>query len=243
MSIKNLAIGLISIGLASCNLSEKEQKSNDTYPDIEVIGTMRNVMWKGELSSVISLDTIQNKKGLYGLGPEAYLTGELLINDGQSFVSSVLPDSKMIVEQTFKVQAPFFVYANVTEWEELILPDTVINIKDLEEFIDQNTEKHKRPFVFKLIGRASIAEIHIQNLPKGKKVSSPDDAHLGQINYKLENEVVEIIGFFSTQHQGVFTLHDSFLHMHLITGDKKQMGHLDSIKFKRGNMMLYLPQK
>ena len=39
-------------------------------------------MWKGELSGTINLDTISNKKGLYGLGPESYLTGELLINNG-----------------------------------------------------------------------------------------------------------------------------------------------------------------
>jgi acetolactate decarboxylase len=52
---------------------------------------------------------------------------------------------------------------------------------------------------------------------------------------------VEIIGFFSTEHKGVFTHHDSFLHMHLITKDKEKMGHLDAATFDRINV--HLPVK
>jgi len=72
-------------------------------------------------------------------------------------------------------------------------------------------------FKFKLIGQVSSAIIHIQSLPKGTKVSSPDEAHQGQTNYNIANEDPEIIGFFSTEHTGVFIYHDSYLHMHLIT--------------------------
>ncbi len=89
-------------------------------------------------------------------------------------------------------------------------------------------------------GTISNALIHIQNLPKGAKVSSPEEAHQGQVNYELKDEEVEIIGFFSTKHQGIFTHHDSFLHMHLITKDKSKMGHLDELEISE--MTLYLPK-
>jgi acetolactate decarboxylase len=72
-------------------------------------------------------------------------------------------------------------------------------------------------------------------------VSSPEDAHKGQTNYNLKNEEVVIIGFFSTEHKGVFTHHDSFLHLHLITKDERKMGHLDMAEFNE--MELYLPKK
>ena len=72
-------------------------------------------------------------------------------------------------------------------------------------------------------------------------MSSPDEAHQGQTIYKIINEDAEIIGFFSTEHQGVFTHHDSFLHMHLITKDESKMGHLDELAI--GEMKLYLPNK
>jgi hypothetical protein len=60
-------------------------------------------------------------------------------------------------------------------------------------------------------------------------------------HYNYQNEDAEIIGFFSTEHKGVFTHHDSFLHMHLITKDESKMGHLDELKI--GKMKLYLPKK
>ncbi|WP_250434282.1 acetolactate decarboxylase [Hanstruepera flava] len=242
-NIKRIVFGLLTIGLLSCNSTQKENptKNTETYSDIKIVGAMKNVMWKGELGASINLDTISNKNGLYGLGPESYLTGELLINEGKSYVSKVISDSTMIVKKQFDVTAPFFVYGNVTDWNEINLPASIKTIQDLENFIDTNTADFKRPFVFKLAGQAISAIIHIQNLPEGTKVSSPDEAHQGQTNYKLKDETVEIVGFFSTEHKGVFTHHDSFLHMHLITADERKMGHLDELEID--NMKLYLPEK
>ncbi len=227
--------------LLSCNLATKETTSDDTYSDMIIVGAMKNVMRKGELSSSIDLDTISDKKGLYGLGPESYLTGELLINNGKSYVSKVASDSTMVVEKRFNVSAPFFVYANINEWKEIELPSNITTTQDLEKFINERTIDNKRPFAFKLIGNVYKAIIHVQNLPEGTKVSSPDEAHQGQTNYELKNEETEIVGFFSTKHKGIFTHHDSYLHMHLITKDESKMGHLDELEIE--NMKLYLPKK
>ncbi len=243
MNIKPLAIGLLTIGLISCNSTPKEKNIEETrtYSDIKIVGAMKNVMWKGKLGSSINLDTISDRNGLYGLGPVSYLTGELLINNGKSYVSKVTSDSTMTVEKTFNTSAPFLVYGNVTDWDKMELPANIKTIQDLEKFIDNRTTEFKRPFTFKLVGQVSSAIIHIQNLPEGTKVSSPAEAHQGQTNYNIENEDAEIIGFFSTEHKGVFTHHDSFLHMHLITVDESKMGHLDELEI--GEMKLYLPKK
>ncbi|MCP4484556.1 MAG: alpha-acetolactate decarboxylase [Flavobacteriaceae bacterium] len=232
--MKKILIGFLTIGILSCN-------SDKTFSDINIVGAMKNVMWKGELSGIINLDTITNKKGLYGLGPESYLTGELLINDGQSYVSKVTSDSTMSVAKTFSVSAPFLVYANVFKWSEIELSSEIKTIKDIEKLVDEITIDLKRPFAFKLIGKVSRALIHIQNLPKGTKVTSPTEAHQGQTNYELKNEEVTIIGFFSTEHKGVFTHHDSNIHLHLITKNESKMGHIDEVEIK--NMKLYLPKE
>jgi acetolactate decarboxylase len=239
--MKNLTFGLLTILMISCNSTKKETNSNDTYSDIKIAGVMKNVVWKGEMGNNIHLDTISNKKGLYGIGPLDHLSGELLIIDGKSFVSKVVSDSTMTVEKSFDVSAPFFVYTNVTEWTEMDIPSNIKSIHDLEQFIDEKTSEYKRPFAFKLKGEVSKAIIHIQNLPKGTKVSSPKEAHQGQVDYQVNNEESEIVGFFSTEHQGVFTHHDSFVHMHLVTKDENKMGHLDELEI--GNMKLYLPKK
>ncbi len=235
-----IMLGLLALVVLSCNSTNKKTgKSN--YNDLLIVGAMKNVMWKGELGSSINLDSISDKQGLYGIGPESYLTGELLINNGKSYVSRVTSDSTMLVEQKFDVLAPFFVYANVNKWEEIELPQSIRTIKDVEKYIDEKTIKNKRPFAFKLIGNISKAVIHIQNLPEGTKVSSPDEAHQVQTNYVLKNEDVEVIGFFSTEHKGVFTHHDSYIHLHLITKDEQKMGHLDELEINA--MKLYLPKE
>ena len=234
---KKLAYIFLILFCFSCK-SNTEEKQSNTYSDVVSVAAMKDVMWKGELFSKIKLDTIKPKNGLYGLGPEAYLRGEIVINNGKTYVSRILTDSTMAVNEISNAEAPFFVYANVTKWSKIKLPSSVKSIKDLESFIDNNTKDQKRPFAFKLDGSISKATIHIQNLPKGTKVSSPKEAHQGQINYQLESEDVEIIGFFSTEHQGIFTHHDSFLHMHLISKDKTKMGHLDDVVFNEMSLLL-----
>jgi len=228
-------IVVLSVGCAAT--IEKNQP--DTT--VQVVGAMRNVMWKGDLQGTIALDAIANKKHLYGLGPVEYLAGELLIVDGKSYKSTVVSETEMRVEETFAVKAPFFVYANVPDWKEQPLPDSIRTISQLEAFLDQATKQAKRPFAFRLEATVDSALIHIVNLPRGTQVSSPDEAHEGQVNYSLQNQDVEIVGFFSTEHKAVFTHHDTFLHMHLITKDKKQMGHLDDLHLRPGTVKLYLP--
>ncbi|MEX2350349.1 MAG: acetolactate decarboxylase [Flavobacteriaceae bacterium] len=200
---------------------------------------MKNVMLQGELEGTIFLDTIQPKNNLYGIGPVAYLKGELLIIDGESYVSKVETDSTMIVEKTFDVKAPFFVYATVAEWNEEILPDMITNLETLETYLDEKFKNHNNPFVFKLSGKINAAKIHIVNLPEGSKVSSPEEAHKGLTYFPLKNEEVEIIGFFSRKHQTVFTHHDTYMHLHLITNDKQKMGHLDAVEFETKQTTLH----
>jgi acetolactate decarboxylase len=240
MNCIRIILGICTfIFLVACESASKEK--NTTYDDVKIVSAMKNVMWKGELQGKIQLDTITTKKGLYGIGPLSYLQGELLINDGKSYVSKVTFDSTMTVEETYNVSAPFFVYANVSEWKTVKVPSNIKSVKDIENFVDTQTKDYKRPFAFKLTGNIKSATIHIQNLPKGIKVSSPAEAHQGQTNYELSNEHVEIIGFFSTEHHGVFTHHDSNIHLHLITENKDKMGHVDAVELTK--MTLFLPKK
>lgn len=237
--IFNSVILIPLILIVSCKNSQKKEEIENTYPDIQVVGAMKDAMWKGELFSKIDLDTINDRKGLYGLGPQIQLTGELLILDGKSYVSKVEPDSTMVVDETYNTGAPFFVYGNVTEWKTVKVPEAVTNIEALETFVDEQSKKMKRPFAFKVSGRVSDATIHIQNLPPNSKVSSPQEAHVGQTDYKLKDENIDIVGFFSTEHKTVFTHHDTYIHLHLITKDRSKMGHLDHATFE--NIKLFLP--
>lgn len=220
--------------IVSCTEASREDVQ------VQVTGAMRNVMWKGELQGTIDLDSLQDKENLYGLGPVEFLAGEILVLDGESFVSRVLTDSTMSITKTFQIKAPFFVHAQESTWEPVTLPDSVTELRSLEKFIDVVMASRKNPFAFRLTGKISKATIHVVNLPPGSAVSSPDEAHQGQVNYELVGDDVEALGFFSRRHKGIFTHHDTNMHLHLITRDKSMMGHVDKLEFDRGAMKLWL---
>ncbi|WP_299985915.1 acetolactate decarboxylase [uncultured Pontibacter sp.] len=232
---------LAMLYLSSCT-TDAAQHDAATTSDVQVVGAMRNVMWKGELAGTIDLDSLSDKTHLYGLGPVEYLAGELLILDGKSYKSVVTSDKSMRVEETFDVKAPFFVYAQVSSWRERMLPDSIRTLKQLELYLDSETQHSKRPFAFRVSGEVEQATIHIVNLPAGSTVSSPDEAHQGQVNYELHQVEVDLVGFFSTEHKAVFTHHDTYMHLHLTTKDRSHMGHLDAVTFKPGTLKLYLPE-
>lgn len=236
MKILVIIFGLAELLMTVIN-AEAQQASNE----VKIIGEMKNVMWNGQLYGNIDIDTITDKKHLYGLGPVEYLSGELLIIDGASYKSTVLSEMTMQVEETYKAQAPFFGYANIDKWKEQKLPDSIQTIIQLENYLDITTKAAVRPFMFKMAGTVEEATIHVVNLPEGTVVKSPNDAHTGQKNFYLTDEEVDIVGFFSTEHKAIFTHHDTFLHMHLITADRKQMGHLDNAMFNKGTIRLFLP--
>ncbi len=238
ISRKFTPLVLALLVLAGC--SSHKQEASGT---VNILGQMRNVMWKGQLEGTIRLDTLINKTHLYGLGPVAYLTGEILIIDGKSYRSTVVNDTAMDVVETYALEAPFFAYANIPKWSEQPLPDSIQTIQQLERYLDHVTQSRTRPFLFKLSGIVDQANIHIVNLPESSTVSSPDEVHRGQVNYILNMEPADIIGFFSTKHKGIFTHHDTYLHMHLITSDRKKMGHLDQVIFGKKGMKLYLHQQ
>ena len=203
---------------------------------------MRNTMRMGQLQATINPDTLSNKNGLCGIGPLENLKGEIMIIDGEAFVSRVKVVDGMEVENTFIAPAPFFVYANVAEWTEVSIPKFVNDLITLEKFLNEMSGKRTSPFAFKLSGVVSDADIHIVNLPDGRKISSREEAHEGLVKYKVSNESCDLIGFFSTEHQTIFTHHDSFVHVHLINKERTKMGHLETISFRPGYMKLYLPK-
>lgn len=206
---------------------------------VYVSGAMSNVMQKGQLYGTISLDTIQ-QPNLYGLGPVEYLAGEITIADGKAYTSRVVSSTAMEVEETYNLKAPFFVYSRVDDWKEYTLPDSVTDIETLERHLDNICRNAKRPFAFKLEGVVPSAKIHIVNLPPGTKVNKPADAQKGKTYYPVKNMHADIIGFFSTKHQTVFTHHDRYIHMHLLSKDRKTMGHIDELLLNNG-LKLYLP--
>ena len=237
-------LGLLGLLFWSCTAPAPPQTPSSPASNVSTVqhvGAMRNVMWKGELGASVQLDTIRPNAHLLALGPVSGLRGEIMALDGEVYVSRVSQDAQMTVEKEPKTGAPFLVYANVPEWQEIPLPATLKSIPELEALLDSITQTRVRPFALKLEGKVASALIHVQNLAPGTNVSSPQEAHQGQVKYPLKDVEATIAGFFSTEHQGIFTHHDAYLHLHLLTADEQAMGHLDALEI--GKMKLYLSRQ
>jgi acetolactate decarboxylase len=209
-------------------------------PTVHIVGAMKNVMWKGQLYGTINLDTIQPKTHLYGMGPVENLSGELLIYDGIGYKATVTDSIHMQVTTTFEAKAPFFGYAHVENWKEIQVPNTITTLPLLEQYLNQNSQENKRPFLFKIIGEFEKATVHVVHLPKGTLVHSPEEAHQGQMNYMISHSNGVILGFFSTTHQAIFTHHDTYMHLHLLTNDHSIMGHLDQLEIDPHKIKVYI---
>lgn len=236
VSIKSpRSLALISVVILSFYASQAQEIEN---MKVSVIGAMRETMWNRQLSGLIDLDSMRPNERLFGIGPLENLHGEIMLLDDACYVSTVDSKGHAVVERTHKAKAPFFVWARVDRWKSIQLPENVSNIKSLENFLDNATRFQPRPFAFQLRGRIKSAQVHIMNLPPGTMVNEPADAHRHQVEYPIENEDVRILGFFSIKHQQVFTHHDTFLHLHLITTDGRLMGHVDALEFDEEGMEL-----
>lgn len=206
---------------------------------VKSVSAMKNVMWKGELSAKINFDTILPQKWLYGVGPIEGLTGEITIIDGIPYISTIDKNNKLKVDINSHIGAPFFVYAVSDEFKNINLPSTVTDLKKLNSYLSEYHNSDSA-YLFKLKGKVEFAKIHVQNLKPNTKVSSPKEAHQGQVNIELNSISVEIIGFYSNSGHGIYTHHDTNIHTHLLSMDKNYMGHCDELKFNPDRVKLYI---
>jgi len=221
-----LALSLTLL-LVSCNNLHKTSS-------IEVVGQMRDVMWKGDLAGKISTDSLSDPNA-YGLGPIEYLSGEVLLFEGQTFISKVIDSAVHRVTPVTAVKAPFFVYSKESHLNSISVSPLELSLKSTEELIDALYLDYDKPLLVRIDGVFKKITVHSVNLPEGSSVSSPDQAHKGLTQYSYENLSGSIVGFFSRKHKAIFTHHDSFLHAHFISDDRSVMGHVDSVLFNSEN--------
>ncbi len=201
---------------------------------IEVVGQMRDVMWKGDLAGKISTDSL-NHPNTYGLGPIENLKGEILLFEGQTFISKVIDSVAHQVSQVNSIKAPFFVYSKESHLNSISVGPAELSLKSIEELIDSLYFDYDKPLLVRIDGVFQDLNIHSVNLPEGSSVASPNEAHKGLTQYNYDNISGSIIAFFSRKHKAIFTHHDTFLHAHFISDDRSVMGHVDSVIFNSDN--------
>jgi acetolactate decarboxylase len=209
---------------------------------VHATGAMRNTMFNGQLAGLIDLDSLA-VPGTFGIGPLEYLRGEVLVLDGNVYISTVDDPGSMLVIKDEAAKAPFFVHQRVKEWQEVQLPDSVADLAGLDRFLTDRYADLKVPFAFRLSGPLDHVAIHIVDVPLGTRIAGPDDAHRDNKHFQMTGTQAEALGFFSTSHKAVFTHHGTNIHVHAITAERDWMGHVEALSFvaKRVNLQVALP--
>jgi acetolactate decarboxylase len=207
-------------------------------------GAMRTMFEPNGTTGKIRIKPLLAKPHLYALGPLDKLAGEIIVWDGKLRVSKVNGD---VVQTTSPpdAKAIFLVWTYVSRWREINIPDDVRTYKQLELFVAQKAVEagvnSNKPFPLLLKGKVETATFHVVNYtPDGTPLTR--EAHdASKAQFPVENETVNVLGFYSTKHKDIWTHHTTNLHLHLMTADGEKMGHLDDIVPSK-TLRLYLPK-
>ena len=226
--------------LASCTATEK---GSNNYK-VEYKGALKNAMFKGDLSAKIDLSDLQNTTHLYALGAFENLKGEVQIFAGKPF-NTIAEDGVLVFDQSFNKKATLLVYASVKEWQNIVIPDSIVTYEQFETFVDfMANENHldtNEPFPFMLTGVIQSFAWHVINWKDGDTEHSHEKHRTSGLYGTEVNRQVEILGFYSNAHHGVFTHHTTNMHMHVKTADNKLAGHVDDLTLGR-SMTIKIPR-
>jgi acetolactate decarboxylase len=90
-----------------------------------------------------------------------------------------------------------------------------------------------RPFPFRVVGTAVEVTLHVLD-KRDDLPHDPKQHERAKVRHTLSGVPVELIGFHSRHHRGVFTPRESNVHVHVRTADGRISGHLETIGLAPG---------
>ncbi|MEC7754945.1 acetolactate decarboxylase [Roseivirga sp. UBA1976] len=226
-------IVIISLGFAAC--------SQPLINDAEVYGNLRQIMQQNQLQARVKSNDLTINENSYALGAMADLEGELMIYEGEVW-SSVAQHDSVLLTKPHHFEAALLVKSQVNNWEEVQISKPLSSMKELEQQLAQLIEERQateRIVPFRIEGEIAHMDWHVINA-KEATGSGHDAYREAGFSGTTENQTVKILGFYSRNHEGIFTHHGSFLHMHFIKADEA-MGHVDALSTKLP-VTIYLPK-
>src|SRR5262249_39598386 len=139
------------------------------------------------------------------------------------------------------VRAPLLVWAQVANWSPEPIPSAVRTLSDLARFVAGAARTAglgtSAALPFRVTAHADRIGMHIVNR-QGREMRGMEDHEKIQVRVPVADADVELIGFWSDHHQGVFTHMGSNVHVHGRTTDGGHLGHVDDIEIRSGRLWL-----
>jgi acetolactate decarboxylase len=206
-------------------------------------GSIREAIMMGKRDAVLDLRTLKGKPDLWGLGALAGLTGEVTIADGLSLLARVGTDRSILVTEGYDGDATICVWAEVPSWQTTPVPPDIRTYSELETFVGDAGKKAAltQAFPFVVTGQPKQIDFHVVD-------ARPDTlpgmaAHQAiQVPFEAHQSEVTLVGFWSSQHEGIFTPKGSKMHVHFQSNDNKASGHVQGLDLTQVKMTLLLPK-
>lgn len=226
---------LAALGMGSCT-TEKSFT-------VEHSGALMQIM-SGNIDATSDLGVLKGKPHLYALGAAENLHGEIQIFDGEPFYSTVT-DSDVAIGPASITKASLLVYASIEEWESINIPNSVTSMADLEAFVSQAAQQKNwysdKPFPFLISGKVAKLSWHVIQWDIRDTEHSHAKHKSSGLQGILNQEDVDILGFYSEKHKGIFTHHSTNMHLHFKTSQGELAGHVDDLSIG-AEMILKLPK-
>lgn len=205
-------------------------------PKVEHAGAMQEMFESGSAAGQVALRPLLARPHLYAIGPLADLKGEILVWDGTPFVSRMEGERVAIATEP-DATAPVLVWSRVAIWKDLAVPDDARELAAFEAWLPKGAREagldSSEPFAFQVVGAVERATIHVDALPRGTPVTrEARDATKHVV--ALAACAIQAIGFHATDAKGIYTHHDSNVHIHLRTPIGATMGHVESFTLAPG---------
>ena len=202
---------------------------------VEWKGAQRAVLG-GDVQGHVALEPLATRLHLYGLGPLEGLRGEVTIAGGLPSIATII-DGEVRVERAWRGQACFLVVAEVPRWHATTID---VPVQD-EPMLDAAVRRRACarglrpgcPLPFLIQARAERLDFHVLDKRDGLP-HNPERHEQAKARFALQDVAVEIVGFRSDRHRGIFTPGHSTIHMHMTTADGKLSGHVDTVHLAAG---------
>ena len=245
----SLAIACMStLVFAACGRASAQSASDST---IVQYGTMHEAIGKQQHQGRVRLSDLGAKKHFHGVGALEGLAGEVTINDGQVYVTS-LDDAgslRVIDGPMGERQATMLVGAVVPSWS-CISVDANVAPESVDQFIagaaSQSGVNTDKPFMFVVEGTFSDARIHVINgacpvHARMQKIELPQDRR--PFEKEMTQVTGKVIGVFAKDAVGKLTHPATSTHMHLLFTDKQTgniaTAHIEQIGLAKGSSVSF----
>jgi len=193
-------------------------------------------MHEGERDGQVSLMEILQENHVYGVGAMEGLHGEVIIWDNNVLInrSEDGESPSYQLDVTEKDYALLLVTAQVENWQKVNISETVtMQTIDaaIKKYADKSGINTSKPFPFTIEGNIEFIDWHIIDAPEP---GGSHDEHMAS-SWRRQDKGIKgkILGFYSENHQTIFTHYSSYTHMHVLFEDENLSGHIDDLKINQ----------